>query len=221
MAHPKRYKLCGQRFGRWRVLRYAGAIPFGSGVASAWECVCDCGTKRTVAGVNLVTGRSASCGCLAVDRCREVVTTHGHSSGGEQSPEYMAWSHMLRRCTNPNNKDFADYGGRGIQVCAQWRSDFIKFLEDIGPKPSPKHTLDRFPNNNGNYEPGNVRWATRREQARNRRSNRVITFRGISRPLVEWAEDIGISKGTLLQRILGGLATREGIGELIWPFSTM
>src|SRR5262245_33615736 len=87
------------------------------------------------------------------------------------------WRGMIRRCENPNDSRYEDYGARGISVCARWRDSFEAFAEDMGPRPSPDHSIDRYPNNNGNYEPGNCRWATQKQQARNMRTNRRLKFR--------------------------------------------
>lgn len=103
---------------------------------------------------------------------------------------YGAWAGMAQRCTNPNNKYFRLYGGRGIKVCERWALSLEAFLADMGEPPSPQHTLDRI-DSNGDYEPGNCRWATAREQARNRTTNRYITYRGQTRLLIEWCEILG------------------------------
>lgn len=114
--------------------------------------------------------------------------------------EYSAWYNMLARCDNPKNPRYDSYGGRGITVHHDWRN-FQRFLEDVGPKPTPKHSLDRWPNNDGNYEPGNVKWSTGREQQRNRGVNRILTVNGESMPIIEWAERMGVSAPVIGQRI--------------------
>ena len=128
---------------------------------------------------------------------------HGCSNNGgvrPVTPEYTSWLGMRQRCRNPRNQDFPTYGGRGIRVCERWDS-FLTFLEDMGPKPSRKHELDRYPDKNGNYEPGNCRWATRTQNVRNTRFNRLITFNGETLCLAEWAERTGISAGLLQGRL--------------------
>lgn len=122
-----------------------------------------------------------------------------------QPVEYRAWSGMKVRCSNPNFKDWHLYGGRGISVCARWLDSFAAFYGDVGPRPSAAHSLDRHPNGDGNYEPGNVRWATRKQQARNwTHRNRLFTSRGESLTLSEWAERLGIARESLRDRINGG-----------------
>ena len=116
--------------------------------------------------------------------------------------EYFVWEAMLRRCANKNTWNYKRYGGRGICVCSQWkgRGGFARFITDVGKRPSPTHVLDRI-DNNGNYEPGNCRWVTKKQSARNRRSNLLIRFQNVTRTLAEWAELIGIKLQTLWARI--------------------
>lgn len=157
--------LIGMRFGMLVVLSRADNTPTGH---PRWLCRCEhknCGKEVVVRGDHLRRSNNeatVSCGCYG--RIKSI--THGHSVRG-RSPTYSSWTAMIARCTNPNNKHYADYGGRGIQVCAHWRS-FESFLADMGEKP-PGTSLDRFPDGNGNYEPGNCRWATPTQQSRNSR----------------------------------------------------
>ena len=154
----------GRRFGCWLVESRAGS----QGGAILWQCVCDCGTRRTVTGVSLRSGETLSCGCLARQVASILATTHGHSRLGQRNATYRSWESMKRRCTNPTTAGFASYGGRGISICPRWL-DFEAFLSDMGERPDGR-SLDRI-NVNGNYEPGNCRWATPTEQARNKRSS--------------------------------------------------
>jgi hypothetical protein len=157
--------MTGQRFGRLLVTAMAPARIAGE---AAWVCSCDCGAIVTVRGYSLRSGDSKSCGCLKNALLVQRSKTHGLRA----TSEYGSWSMMKNRCLNPRTPAFADYGGRGISVCPQWVNSFETFLSDVGKKPSSGHTLDRI-DNDGNYEPGNCRWSTYNQQARNRRSTRL------------------------------------------------
>lgn len=165
--------LTGRQFGRLTVLRYAGSV----NRKTRWECVCSCGVIKNITYQNLMRGHTKSCGCLHIDELK-ARTKHG----GRHTTEYNAWCGMRQRCTNPRTVRWKDYGGRGIKVCAEWMHDFAAFLRDVGHRPSSDHTLDRI-NNDGNYEPGNVRWATRSEQSINRRPFVILKNRKTHCPL--------------------------------------
>jgi hypothetical protein len=126
--------------------------------------------------------------------------THGDTIGGA-SPEYRAWRGAKTRCYNVLDKAFPEWGGRGITMCDRWRDSFEHFLADVGRRPSAKHSLDRFPDNNGNYEPGNTRWTTQKEQMRNTRTTSMLTYHGETMPLREWAERTNIPFTTLFHRV--------------------
>lgn len=157
-------EMVGQKFG---CLTVVSREPRARGQAY-WRCVCDCGGEKVTAGQSLRIGATTSCGCLRPDRSRKNATRHGHAATGKETPEYKAWNSAIQRCTNPNNKSFPHYGGNGIKVCKRWRQSFEAFLADMGPRPSSNHSLDRYPDRRGHYEPGNVRWATQDQQSENR-----------------------------------------------------
>ena len=156
--------LAGERFGRWTVLSHVGP-------RSYWLCRCDCSTERIVFSQSLRSGGSKSCGCLSLELITARMTTHGKSSAKSRklTPEYRTWASAKSRCQNSNSTGWKDYGGRGIKMCDEWTNSFSAFLSFIGTRPSAKHSLDRYPDNDGDYRPGNVRWATGKQQQSNRR----------------------------------------------------
>lgn len=131
-----------------------------------WHCKCSCGIDIVAWASSLVSGNTKSCGCLQRKRTSEASTTHGE--GHTATAEYRCWTHIKTRCYNPRIKNFDCYGGRGITVCERWRDSFENFLADMGRRPSPNHSIDRYPNPDGNYEPSNCRWATRSQQEQNK-----------------------------------------------------
>lgn len=159
--------LAGQRFGRLVAQSHTSRPRPNGSTRTFWICACDCGAEKSISSSDLTSGRSTSCGCFQRDEIGARRRTHGAS----ETPEHAAYLNMLRRCTNPDHHQFADYGGRGITVCERWRSGFGVFLADMGRRPSPLHSLDRR-ENDGNYEPSNCRWATPKQQAANRRPRR-------------------------------------------------
>jgi hypothetical protein len=128
-----------------------------------------------------------------------------------KTPEYYAWAHMIERCENPRNPQWSDYGGRGIAVCARWRARFQNFLADVGPRPSPQHSIDRL-ENNGNYEPGNVAWRTRAEQNRNTRRTILLTYGGETLCAKDWAKRLGLCSGQVITwRLKHGWSLEEAL----------
>jgi hypothetical protein len=186
--------MTGQVIGRLTVVSRAGVTPAG---AATWNCLCQCGKSCVAVGFKMRQGRTKSCGCWRL----QFKVTHGMSHNGSNAPEYGVWSHIIQRCTNPKNKRFSSYGGRGIAVCPEWRESFAAFFAHVGARPTPKHTLDRFPDKNGNYEPGNVRWATAKEQASNTRRNRFVEWNGQSLTISQWAEKLGINRSLMGWRL--------------------
>lgn len=196
--------LTGRCFGRLTVLEYAGK----QATNSRWLCQCDCGKQATVEGGHLKSGRTKSCGCWQ----KEVTGRRSRSHGKCDIPEYKVWAAMIHRCTSPSNPAYGHYGGRGITISSCWRKSFAAFLADMGSRPTPEHTLERI-DNDGNYEKSNCRWATRTEQARNTRRNRLLSFAGETKPLAEWADSLGILDGALRYRIKAGWSVERALTQ--------
>jgi len=150
-------------------------------------CQCDCGNRIRVWKNNLY-GNTSSCGCIKRTQ-----------NGLSHQPEYDVWKNMIQRCESPQNRDYKNYGARGISVCKRWRS-FLSFYTDMGARPQQGYTIERI-NNNGGYEKSNCRWAPRFEQNGNTRKNKLITFRGKTQHLAKWARECGLPVQTLINRI--------------------
>lgn len=202
----------GQRFGALTVIKRGDdyAPPSGARHVMRWLCRCDCGEERLHTGAILRAGRAKSCGCLRNDG--HAGATHGHSRVGRVVPEYNAWIKLKSRCENTSDRFFCDYGARGITVCDRWRHDFPAFLADMGPRPSPRHSIDRIDNARG-YEPGNCRWATASEQARNTRRVHPVTAFGVTRILIEWQEATGIPAHVIRKRLRRGWDAERSVSE--------
>ena len=167
-----------------------------------WECVCSCGKIVTVRQDHLRSGATASCGCFNAANTSIRSFKHGHSKNykraGRCSDEYLAWSNMKTRCSNPRVKSYPDYGGRGITVCERWNS-FESFLSDMGRK--PKHTsIERLDNSKG-YSPDNCAWRNAFTQGANKRNNRFITWRGQTKIVAQWARETGLTKEVIAYRL--------------------
>lgn len=194
--------LTNKVFGAWTVLKFSESRPIGGkgAVKPFWLCRCACGTKREVEGASLRHGLSVSCGCEKGPAIARARTKHGHTT--PISPTYWTWQAMRARVKGTNEDGRRYYKGKGIKVCERWKS-FVNFLSDMGERPEGK-TLDRFPNKNGNYEPGNCRWATVKQQANNTNSNVFIVHAGKCQTISQWSDELGISSSTISRRVLLG-----------------
>lgn len=185
----------GKRYGRLLVLEVALSR---KSKAPLYRCKCDCGNETMTDGTKLRNGDKRSCGCLRRETTREL--GHRSTHGLRYVSEYRIWSSMKNRCLNENNMNYNSYGGRGVSVCEQWLESFETFLEDMEPRPSLDHSIDRV-DVNGDYTPENCRWATRAEQNNNRRTSRWIEFEGRKQTLADWAREIGVSPQCLSARL--------------------
>jgi pentatricopeptide repeat protein len=190
----------GKRFGR---LVVEGRADDKGSRNRRWVCRCDCGATHSVRGTHLVTGAISSCGCLSRDVTAARNRLHGHARRGKYSAMWMVWCAMKERCSLPTSKSWPRYGGRGIKVCDRWRDSFADFLLDMGERPTASHQLDRI-NNDGDYEPGNCRWATRPEQARNKRNTRFWTIGDETMTLPDWCRRAGLDRCMVLARLRAG-----------------
>jgi hypothetical protein len=183
--------MTGQKFSRLSIVE---CLERGS-VAIKWRCVCDCGNETIVAGQSLRRGKSRSCGCLA----KEAATTHGRS----RTVEHRCWVSMNSRCSSETNQSYENYGGRGIKVCERWQESFENFYADMGDRPAG-HSIERI-DNNGNYDPGNCRWATTLEQCQNLRITKYVVIDGKRMTITQAARAAGIKKHTAFSRIKRGM----------------
>ena len=190
MGRPKA-ELAGMRFGR------LVAKTFSREPCSSWICICDCGTQRQVQTSKLLGGQQLSCGCFGRELTKSGKRTRTH--GQLRSSEYKSWESMRGRCGRLSYAGYEKYGGQGIRVCEQWNS-FQQFLKDMGPKPTPSHTIDRKDNSLG-YFPENCRWASKAEQVRNRGVTTHVHYKGLTKPLAEWCELLGLDYSRVRQRI--------------------
>lgn len=178
------------------VLRRAGSDEHGA----TWVGRCDCGTEREFRSGVLKQGRKLSCGCVSVKIIGHRQSRHGLSN----SPEFVTHRNMIRRCIDSRNKDYVNYGFLGIRVCERWASEggLKRFVEDMGPRPSPKHSIDRI-DVRGPYSPENCRWATSKEQNNNKRSNSFLGLKDQVLTISQWSDVTGIAPGTIWRRING------------------
>lgn len=189
--------VAGTRYGQLTVVREVDGLRSGRENKRQFLCRCECRREKVIRLDLLRNGKTRTCGC----RQR---MTHGDSG----SPTYSSWSNMINRCQNPHSPDYHRYGGRGIQVCTRW-GDFALFLADMGHKPAGT-TIDRI-DPNGHYEPSNCRWATRKQQGRNRRNNRMLTHDGETLCLSEWAERLGVVANAVRWRLIAGWSVSEAV----------
>lgn len=211
IAAPRGINRIGQKFGRLKVISHAGNSKHGENI---WRCKCRCGNFADVLSSSLRKKKTRSCGCFMREEASKRAYRHGHNRTRDgnmaRSPTYRSWAMMIQRCINKNLKGYSDYGGRGIKVCDRWKESFTNFLADMGPRPSPEHSIDRI-DNDGHYEPGNCRWATDHQQRRNKRTTRLLTLDGKTQCIADWTRDIVVAAGTISQRLSRGWSVERAL----------
>ncbi len=190
--------LTGKQFGRLTVCSVSDKRAYAKQV-KCWLCICECGQQTIATTGTLTGGGTKSCGCLFRDRLTQRNTTHGMS----KTDEYHAYHAMLKRCRVEHN-----YYSRGITVCVRWQESFSNFYQDMGDKPSSRHSIERI-DNDGPYSPENCCWATSKVQNRNKRSNHFLTYEADTLTVPEWAERLGVKTGTIRSRIRNGWSDKE------------
>jgi hypothetical protein len=194
------------RFGRLLVLR-----PFERVKGRQhWVCQCDCGNIHTVRGDVLKLGYANSCGCFRYEAVSTSTSKYRRKLNNKPTPEFKVWQSMKNRCRESGGQ--RGYSDRGIKVCDAWAKSFDAFMDDMGPRPSLAHSIDRI-DVNGNYEPGNCRWATGKEQNRNRRNNRLVTHNGKTMCVAAWCEELGLQHGLVLDRLDSGWTDERALTE--------
>lgn len=188
--------LTGQKFERLTVIKW---IRKNKQSRYKWLCRCDCGQEVVVLGYNLRNGHTKSCGCLN----KEKITKHGLSG----IPMYHVWEQIIQRCTNPNCKEYKNYGGRGITVCERWLK-FENFNKDMGKSWKSGLTIERTKNEEGYYKE-NCEWVTSKINSRNKRNNRLLTHNGVIQCVTAWSEETGINKSTIFWRLRAGWSTKR------------
>lgn len=220
MSFPSRVRnITGERFGRLVAIELTPDRVRNNAV---WRFRCDCGNEILRPSGDIIRGNTTSCGCFKDEvkgdffrenaaRFNKARLTHGHTTqnAGRTSSTYSSWLAMRKRCDDPNSKGFANYGARGIKVCARWKN-FENFLADMGERPAGTQ-IDRYPNNDGDYESGNCRWATPKQNSNNRRVCHAIEFRGRTQNIKEWAAELGVSHQSIAYRLKAGWTVEEAL----------
>ena len=192
--------IAGQRFGRLKVVKFIERI----NKKSLFECICDCGNIKNIDSKNLKKGTTKSCGCLSKENSIQQGLKNSKTHGKTNTKLYHKWIDIKNRCYNKNDTSYKHYGGRGIVVCNEWKNDFQTFYDwAMANGYSDNLTIDRIDNSLG-YSPENCRWATRKEQANNRRSNKLLKYNGKTQNLTQWANELCINYDVLRNRLKRG-----------------
>lgn len=206
----------GMTFGGWLVLSLGEpSISARGNKTILWSCKCECGVERLIPPGNLLRGLSTSCGCRKADMISRRFTKHGMAHTRKAGNIYRVWSSMRTRCNNPQSAAYHNYGGRGITICSEW-DDFERFMSDMGPRPSLRHSIDRI-DTNGPYCQSNCRWSTAKEQSNNRRRHRMIEHRGETKNLAQWASAYGLATQVLFNRLARGWSIERALSPSTRP----
>jgi len=199
----KSIDLTGKTFNQLTIIHKNGTDKYGKPM---WFCECTCGNTKTILGTSIRNGSTKSCGCLRKKQLSQRVKTHGLS----KTVEYKIWKGIKKRCFNSSCKAFPNYGGRGITICDIWKNDAQAFIDYIGSRPSNEYSIERI-NNNKNYEPGNIKWATRQEQNGNQRSNRLITIKDKTKNVAQWGKISPVATSTIYSRLNKGWPPEDAV----------
>lgn len=201
---PPKVNLIGQKFGRLTILEEANKRnEFGNVM---WVCLCECGNTKTISSNSLRSNLTTSCGCYSRETVIKFHTKHGQCPRKGKSLTYLSWDGMIQRCTNSNHKQYYSYSK--IKIDPRWMF-FDNFVKDMGERPSKGHTLDRFPDQNGDYELSNCRWATWVEQSRNKKSNIWIEYNNKRMILTDWAKELGTKLSVIRRSMKRGKTFEE------------
>ena len=210
----KQENYIGKTFGRLKILSFGVPKIYGKAknkIATV-ICICSCGNEVISVLADIKIGKIKSCGCLSIGKTNSNFK-HGASLNKKLTTEYSSWINMKDRCYNLKNSHYIGYGGRGIKVCEEWKNNFSKFLQDMGKKPSNKHSIDRI-NNDLGYFKENCRWATVKEQANNTRTNNYITFLDKIQTLKQWCDELNLNYNTIRSRLRYGWSIEKTFNTL-------
>lgn len=191
----------GSKYWRFTIIKEVEPhVTSGGNRKRMVRCICKCGSTKDVLLIDLINGRIKSCGCFSKDSARERAYQRNTTHNMYHTPEYDVWMSMKKRCNNKRHKSYNDYGGRGIKICEEWNRSFLSFLKDMGQRPSKEYSIYRINNDDGYYKE-NCRWATKKEQCQNQRTNINITYKGETKCLSEWARSRHMSYQKLWHRL--------------------
>lgn len=196
--------LSGRKFNRITVLKRVE----NRGKNPRYLCLCSCGNYKVIRGDAILCGETKSCGCYS----KEKLFIRNLKHGLIEIPEYHVWLGMKQRCFNVKTEQYKNYGARGITVCKRWLDSFDNFINDMGRKPTSKHTLERI-DVNGNYTYFNCKWATMKEQSNNKTNNRILEYKGVQKTLMQWMSELNLKYTTVLYRLNKGWSIEDAFNK--------